>query len=374
MTPRLMCPLWRTVTLPASRDLRTGRVGGQPSSAQRRHEWCAVAPTTGRGDRARSARVDPPSAAVVRHDVAGNEQTRTMSADEPRGDDPVPPGLVLDLDDAFRVLESLEDARLALRQAGAAPGLQDELATVIRLLHGRLGLDEGACSERFRVLLPRGRSSSWCRHPRDRPAMYERRIAGSACLTERSASLPMPLTTSKCQQADTLPDRLGGRAVYCFESGASRRRSAHEPTPMIATAATTPNSPTRQPGGRHSSESSPDAPAGTSTSTNPIGPVRTATASPSIVARYPGQSSRANSTLPGCVGGVRHGHPFTSFGRLDGLGRQPVGGPAHTIVVGRERLDAPEHERVGVGLVDRPARRDLGRRRRARWRDRRRRC
>jgi hypothetical protein len=41
-----------------------------------------------------------------------------MSADEPRGDDPVPPGLVLDFDDTFRVLESLEDARLALRQAG----------------------------------------------------------------------------------------------------------------------------------------------------------------------------------------------------------------------------------------------------------------
>jgi hypothetical protein len=63
-----------------------------------------------------------------------------MSIDEPGGADPVPPGLVLDLDEAFRVLE---DARLALRQAGAAPGLQDELATVIRLLHGRLGLDEG---------------------------------------------------------------------------------------------------------------------------------------------------------------------------------------------------------------------------------------
>ena len=66
-----------------------------------------------------------------------------MSTDEPGGDDPVPPGLVLDLDEAFRVLEALEDARLALRQVGAAPGLQDELATVIRLLHGRLGLDEG---------------------------------------------------------------------------------------------------------------------------------------------------------------------------------------------------------------------------------------
>jgi hypothetical protein len=58
-------------------------------------------------------------------------------------DDPVPPGLVLDLDEAFRVLEALEDARLSLRETGAAPGLQDELATVIRILHSRLGFDEG---------------------------------------------------------------------------------------------------------------------------------------------------------------------------------------------------------------------------------------
>jgi hypothetical protein len=65
-----------------------------------------------------------------------------VGPDEPI-DDPVPPGVVLDLDEAFRVLEALEDARLALRETGAAPGLQDELATVIRLLHGRLGLDEG---------------------------------------------------------------------------------------------------------------------------------------------------------------------------------------------------------------------------------------
>jgi hypothetical protein len=28
-------------------------------------------------------------------------------------------------------------------EVSLAPGLQDELATVIRLLHGRLGLDEG---------------------------------------------------------------------------------------------------------------------------------------------------------------------------------------------------------------------------------------
>ena len=66
-----------------------------------------------------------------------------MSSSESDDDDPVPPGLVLDLDEAFRVLEALEDARLALREIGAAPGLQDELATVIRILHSRLGFDEG---------------------------------------------------------------------------------------------------------------------------------------------------------------------------------------------------------------------------------------
>jgi hypothetical protein len=63
----------------------------------------------------------------------------------PRGsdEDPVPPGLVLDLDEAFRVVEALEDARPALREISAAPGLQDELAKVIRIPHSRLGFDEG---------------------------------------------------------------------------------------------------------------------------------------------------------------------------------------------------------------------------------------
>lgn len=56
---------------------------------------------------------------------------------------PVPPGLVLSLDEAFRVLEALEDSLSAMESAGLAPGLVDELATVIRILHGRLGLDEG---------------------------------------------------------------------------------------------------------------------------------------------------------------------------------------------------------------------------------------
>ena len=58
-------------------------------------------------------------------------------------DDPVPPGIVLNLDEAFRVLEALEDARLAMREAQLALGLQDELATVIRMINGRLGLEEG---------------------------------------------------------------------------------------------------------------------------------------------------------------------------------------------------------------------------------------
>jgi hypothetical protein len=66
-----------------------------------------------------------------------------VSTSGPSGDDPVPPRIDLELDEAFRVLEALEDARFALRDLGAALGLQDELATVIRMLHGRLGLDEG---------------------------------------------------------------------------------------------------------------------------------------------------------------------------------------------------------------------------------------
>ena len=60
-----------------------------------------------------------------------------------RSDDPVPRALDLELEAAFRVLEALEDARFEIRGAALAPGLQDELATVIRLLHSRLGLDEG---------------------------------------------------------------------------------------------------------------------------------------------------------------------------------------------------------------------------------------
>jgi hypothetical protein len=58
-------------------------------------------------------------------------------------DDPVPPGLLLSLEEAFRVLEALEDARLAMGESALAPGLQDELANVIRIVHGRLGFEEG---------------------------------------------------------------------------------------------------------------------------------------------------------------------------------------------------------------------------------------
>jgi hypothetical protein len=58
-------------------------------------------------------------------------------------DDPVPRGVALSLDEAFRVLEAIEDARLELRERGAGLGLQDELATVIRMLHGKLGFNEG---------------------------------------------------------------------------------------------------------------------------------------------------------------------------------------------------------------------------------------
>ena len=61
----------------------------------------------------------------------------------PMPDDPVPLGIILDLDEALRVLEALEDAVLALERGGPSLGLRDELATVIRVLHVRLGFDEG---------------------------------------------------------------------------------------------------------------------------------------------------------------------------------------------------------------------------------------
>jgi hypothetical protein len=51
----------------------------------------------------------------------------------PVDDDPVPPGILLDLGEALRVLEALEDALASLENARLAPGLQDEIATVIRV-------------------------------------------------------------------------------------------------------------------------------------------------------------------------------------------------------------------------------------------------
>jgi len=61
----------------------------------------------------------------------------------PDHDDPVPPGIVLDLDEALRVLEALEEALNELERSAMGPGLRDELATVIRIVHHRLGLDQG---------------------------------------------------------------------------------------------------------------------------------------------------------------------------------------------------------------------------------------
>ena len=58
-------------------------------------------------------------------------------------DDPVPIGIFLELDETFRVLEALEDSIATFMDTEVAPGLVDELATVIRLLHGKLGLAEG---------------------------------------------------------------------------------------------------------------------------------------------------------------------------------------------------------------------------------------
>lgn len=82
-----------------------------------------------------------------------------------QNDDPVPPGLLLSLDEAFRVLEALEDALLTMEEASVSPGLQDELATVIRLLHVRLGLDEGGWDERVRgAATGRSGAPTWCSH------------------------------------------------------------------------------------------------------------------------------------------------------------------------------------------------------------------
>lgn len=56
--------------------------------------------------------------------------------------DPVPPGIVLGLDEALRVLSALEDARDELLVRGVALGLVDELLTAIRMLHVQLGWED----------------------------------------------------------------------------------------------------------------------------------------------------------------------------------------------------------------------------------------
>jgi hypothetical protein len=58
-----------------------------------------------------------------------------------------PDYVLLNLGESLRILEALEDARDALRRLGLVPGLQDELATVIRVLHGKLGLEEGGLND-----------------------------------------------------------------------------------------------------------------------------------------------------------------------------------------------------------------------------------
>lgn len=75
-------------------------------------------------------------------DVTGRRKTGAMPM-EPFDHDPVPPGILLDLGEALRVLEASEDALDTMEGACLAPGLQDEVATVIRVLHVRLGFDEG---------------------------------------------------------------------------------------------------------------------------------------------------------------------------------------------------------------------------------------
>ena len=75
-------------------------------------------------------------------DVTPRRKTGAMPP-KPFDDDPVAPGILLDLGEALRLLEALEDALAAIEHARLAPGLQDEIATVIRVLHVRLGFDEG---------------------------------------------------------------------------------------------------------------------------------------------------------------------------------------------------------------------------------------
>lgn len=49
----------------------------------------------------------------------------------------------LDLDEADRLLGTIEDARMALQRLQATPDLCDALVTWIRVLHSKMGLEEG---------------------------------------------------------------------------------------------------------------------------------------------------------------------------------------------------------------------------------------
>jgi len=55
----------------------------------------------------------------IRH--ARHKRTTDSNIMSRQDNDPVPPGLWLDLDEAFRVLETLEDSLLALEEADLAP-------------------------------------------------------------------------------------------------------------------------------------------------------------------------------------------------------------------------------------------------------------
>jgi len=69
-----------------------------------------------------------------------------MHAGPPSGvdsfDDPVPRGVGLSLGETLRVFEVIGDARSVLLEPRTTSGPQDELATVTRMLHGKLWLDE----------------------------------------------------------------------------------------------------------------------------------------------------------------------------------------------------------------------------------------
>lgn len=54
--------------------------------------------------------------------------------------DEPPEGIWINLDDALRLLSALEDSFTELSATETALGLRDELVTLIRVLHDRLGM------------------------------------------------------------------------------------------------------------------------------------------------------------------------------------------------------------------------------------------